>query len=178
MKCRCSRRYREDSDDPDYCLGRNAIKTMSDSFQSFSLSMSRPRSFFILGSLMLTGLLGCFLLAGIVFPWMNRPRWALGLILLIACGYEWYRLLSTASCVRLFEDGKIEFISVFKTWRLSVYALTSIEPQRRSNFYLLVRHQEGEIRLFNRVEGLREFLERLKSLNQAVEVKGVEFNRT
>jgi len=150
---------------------------MSDSFQSFSLRLSRARCLLVGGSLTLLGLVGCLLLSGMVLPRIVPPHWGVGLILLLTSGYQWYRFLGTASRVQLFGDGKMEFISVVKVWRLSVYGLRSIEPQRRSNLYLIVRHQEGTIRLFNRVQGLPGCLETVKSRNQAIAVQGIEFNQ-
>jgi hypothetical protein len=68
------------------------------------------------------------------------------------------------------EDDTITFRSLFRTVRLPVSSILSIDVDRWGSAVPFFRHPGGKLRLFLAVEGMHDLLTRLKDKNPSIEI--------
>lgn len=127
--------------------------------------------FFILSALVLAGVVGIVVTAFGKLDPNGPPVWVfiilLGFVLLNA--YMWLRFPFE---IKIHDDNKIEFHSVFRRVILSPGAIQAVRAKRYALGFVDVIHEKGKVHLLNHIDGFHEFLATLKSLNPTVKIQG------
>ncbi len=99
------------------------------------------------------------------------PVWIFILLLSVFCfvPYMWLRI---AFDIRIRDDAKIEFRSLFRTTVVSPAEIKSIRAKRYALGFVDIVHLKGTVHLLSQMDGFHEFIATVKSLNPAVEIKG------
>ncbi len=74
--------------------------------------------------------------------------------------------------IRVRDDAKIEFRSVFRATVVSPAEIKSIRAKLYAMGFVDVTHAKGTVHLLNQIDGFHELVATIKSMNPAVEIKG------
>jgi hypothetical protein len=99
------------------------------------------------------------------------PIWIFLIWLCFGCflSYMWLRIPFE---IRVRDDSKIEFRSLFRTTVVSPPDIMSVRAKRYSIGLVDVAHTRGTVHLLNQMDGFHDFIATVKSNNPAVEIKG------
>ena len=91
---------------------------------------------------------------------------ALAVFLLIGLGYGWYALvLRMVLEIAIREDGFVEFRSWSGSRNVRITDIESIHSEFYSYGDILIRHSGGTIRVLYNIDGLHEFIWKLRNMN-------------
>jgi hypothetical protein len=119
--------------------------------------------FTIIGLLMLSGLLQSAKGDG--------PPRVVGIFWLGIVSWYWYWVLSMPHTIVVSESGKVEFIGIIRKRMTALREIQSIKPDSQFGF-LMVKTSGGKFRLLNQFDEFHDFIQRLKTANSAVELRG------
>ncbi len=127
----------------------------------------------LLGSLVLVAL-GVLAWSLTTPPSREGPPWPVFLLLLLVLLVNLAILGGTAVEIRLPEDGPLELVAPFRTARLSVHGIVSIQPSKMMNGAVYVlEHRDGSVRFDPRLDGMHELVAELKRRNPSIVLRGI-----
>jgi hypothetical protein len=74
--------------------------------------------------------------------------------------------------IRIRDDAKIEFRSIFRTTVVSPAEIKSVQAKRYALGFVDIVHLKGTVHLLSQMDGFHEFIAAVKSMNPAAEIKG------
>ena len=74
--------------------------------------------------------------------------------------------------IRIRDDAKIEFRSLFRTTIISPTEIKFVRAKRYALGFVDVVHQSGTVHLLNQMDGFHDFIATIKSLNPAAKIQG------
>ena len=86
--------------------------------------------------------------------------------------WMWYRALSIVRRIIVRPNESIEFVTGLRHVIVPPQDIISIRPEGGHIGFLIIRHRQGRVRLFNQFNGFHEFLSHLRSRTPGVEVYG------
>lgn len=97
-----------------------------------------------------------------------RPR-VLFAVLLLYLAWRWYEMLRTPTRIRVWTDGRVEFISRIRTRELEPGAIKLIRRGWRGYW---LQHDEGAVALYGDIDGLEDLIRDLRAANPNLSLMG------
>jgi hypothetical protein len=133
--------------------------------------LSRQILVFLYGLLAFMTLLGLVLVLNVVLRGGDRGPQSVVLVLWLGVlAWVWYAYLRIPYAIHWPEDGTIEITSPLRRLTLAPRDIVSLKGMFLSPGFLKLRHTGGKIILLAQMDGLHEFIIRVKAANPQVEV--------
>lgn len=134
--------------------------------------LSRQILLFLYGLLGFMTLLGLILAFNVFWAGVWGPQFVVLPVWLGVLAWVWYAYLRIPYAIGWREDDTIEIRSPLRRLTLTPQEIVAIKGMFLSPGFLRLKHSGGTVRLMAQMDGLHEFISRVRAANPAVEVKG------